>query len=360
MGRPLRVWDDQRMGRDIARRDVLRHNRHNSVTAIVERVTRTDGETLVHKQLRAPTLGKTAGDAWAASWEPRHWNYWRREAEAYRHDPLRASLAGTGLDLPAAEVEERSGHVDLWLEDVAGTPGTAFTLADHVAVAAGLGRWQAAGPLVTPWTSERFLRAYSTSKQVPWEVLDDDAAWGHPLIRRTWPVGLRAGWARLLAHREQLLTVMECLPRTRSHLDVWVSNELRRDTGQIVLLDWAFFGDGAVGEDVGNHVPDAVFDLFWPAQELPALDAACFDAYRNGLRDGGRRVEADQVRLGMVASCVKYAWLLPVVLSRAGDREHAAYDQVADTERLYHERGLAFAHLVGWCDEALALLDRQR
>jgi hypothetical protein len=344
--------------RDAVDRQALRHNPTNEVTDVVERVTLADGSTAVHKRLRAPNRSSDPQSSWAASDDPRHWNYWLREAQAYRSAALRASLAGTGLAMPAADVKVHEQTADLWLEDVAGTPGTSFTLDDHVALARALGCWQAAGPLVTPWTSVAFLRAYSGSKVVPWDVLDDEAAWDQPLIRETWPAGLRDGWSRLLRHREQLLAVMERLPRTRSHLDVWVSNQVRRPDGQVVMLDWAFFGDGAVGEDLGNHVLDAVFDLFWPAEAVPDLDDACFEAYRTGLSEAGGSVDGRRVRLGMVASCVKYTWLLPLLLARAGDAEHSAYHQVADSEHLYHQRGLALSHVVRWCEEALRLLDR--
>ena len=57
----------------------------------------------------------------------------------------------------------------------------------------------------------------------------------------------------------------------------------------------------------------------------------------------------------MVASCVKYAWLLPLLLEEAGDDEHVAYHRPADAEHLYHQRGAALAHLVTWCEEALDL-----
>ena len=336
-----------------SRREVLRHNPLNAVTAAVERVGDARGGTLVRKELRAPA--GPPDHPWAASEDPRHWNYWRREADVYRDPDLRRSLHDTGLDLPGATVTERDGGAVLWLEDVTGRPGTAFTLDDHVAVATGLGRWQAQGPLRARWASAGFLREYSASKQVPWHLLDDDAAWDRPLVRDTWPAGLRDGWRRLLAHRAELLTLMERLPRTRCHLDVWVSNEIRRPTGEVVLLDWAFAGDGAVGEDVGNHVPDAVFDLFWPAERIGELDVACFAAYLTGLREGGWRGARREVRLGVVASCVKYAWLLPLMLEQAGRDAHHAYHQPADSGSLFHQRGLALAHLVAWCDEALAL-----
>jgi hypothetical protein len=342
---------------DIVRREVLRHNPLNAVTAVVERVADPGGATRIRKELRAPSSAAPAGP-WAASGDRRHWNHWRREAEAYRDAALRHSLRDTGLDMPAGEVVEHDGGATLWLEDVDGTPGAGFGLDDHVALATGLGRWQSQGPLGAPWGSRRFLRQYTGSKRVALDSADDDEAWAQRLVRDTWPPELRAGWRRLLAHREHLLDVMERLPRTRSHLDVWVSNEIRRPTGELVLLDWAFAGDGAVGEDLGNHVPDATFDLFWPAEDIGELDAACFEGYLAGLREAGWRGREREVRLGVVASCVKYAWLLPLMLEQAGSSKHHAYHRAADAHHLYRRRGLAFAHLVAWCDEALRLTGR--
>ncbi len=350
---------------EVVRREELRHNPINEVTAGVERVTDAAGRTAVRKELRAPSSSpsSSAGPAgppgpWAASDDPRHWNSWRREADAHRDPALRRGLEGTGLGTPDCDVVEHAGGAVLWMEDVAGTPGTGFALADHVAVAAGLGRWQARGPLDAAWASRGFLRQYSSSRPAPWHLLDDDAAWAQPLVRDTWPAGLREGWGQLVAERERLLSVSEALPRTRSHLDVWVSNEVRRPDGEVVLLDWAFAGDGAVGEDVGNHLPDAVFDLFWPAERLGELDEACSSAYLTGLREAGWRGSAQEVRLGVVSSCVKYAWLLPRLLGAAGAAEQRAYHRVADAEHLFQQRGLALAHLVGWCREALELAGR--
>lgn len=211
------------------------------------------------------------------------------------------------------------------------------------------------GPLSEAWASRRFLRDYSASRLARYELVEDDAAWEQPLVAKCWPTGLREGWRRLLANRETLLTIMDSLPRIRSHLDVWVSNEIRRPNGPIVLLDWAFAGDGAVGEDLGNHIPDAVFDLFWPAERLAELDDTCFDAYIHGLSEAGWSGDERQVRLGVTASCVKYAWLLPRLLESANAASHRAYHQTADSEHLYQQRGAALMHLVTWCDQALLL-----
>lgn len=344
---------------DVLASEPLRNNPNNETAGGIDRVTDSGGRTLIRKHLRRPSPDPAAPPAgWSASLDPRHWNYWHREADAYRSAGLRDSLQQAGLDLPDAEVQEHDGGVTLWLEDVTGTPGTGFTLAEHAALAEAAGRWQAQGPLRTSWTSERFLRTYSGNWQVPPGLLDDDAVWQQPLVAGNWPPGLRAGWQRLLAHREFLLGVMEGLPRTRSHLDFWVCNQIRRPSGGFVLIDWAFAGDGAIGEDVGNHVPDAVNDLFWPAERIGELDQACFDAYLSGLRQGGWTGDADVVRLGMVASCVKYTWLLPLMLEQAANSSHRAYHEAADSGELYRRRGLSLWHLVGWLDEALTLTGR--
>ena len=337
-------------------RQTLRFNPGNATTGTVERVVAEDGSRRVHKSLRRPGAVGASVTPWITpSAAPAHWSWWHREAEVYTDVRLRESLAGTGLGLPAVEVEEHSDGVSLWMEDVAGLAGTDFALADHVATATALGRWQG-GPLrPSPhWSSQRFLRDYSTSRPADLGLVDDDDAWDQPLIRATWPAGLRSGWQRLLAHRELLLTLMERLPRTLCHLDLWVSNAIRRPGGEVVLVDWAFAGDGAVGEDLGNYLPDAVFDLFWPAERLADLEAACFPAYLAGLREAGWSGSQEQARLGVVASCVKYAWLLPRLLEQASRTEHIAYHRAADAEHLYSQRGQALAHLVAWCDEALA------
>ena len=120
-----------------------------------------------------------------------------------------------------------------------------------------------------------------------------------------------------MANRERLLAIMEALPRTRCHLDVWASNVARRLDGTVVLFDWSFTGDGTFGEDVGNQVPDGVFDLFWPAERIGEFDEAVFAAYLDGLRLAGWDGDHREVRLGMTAACVKYAWLLPQMLAEA-------------------------------------------
>lgn len=342
----------------VAARETLPHNQRNEVVVGVERVTHTGGLSVVRKELACPA--SDGAGQWAASTDPRHWNYWHREADAYRDDELRRGLDDAGLGMPAATVTETDGRVVLELEDLAvdGTAGPAFTLDDHAAFAAACGRWQAQGPLDRPWASRGFLRAYSSGWDVPWHLLDDDATWQLPLVRETLPTRLREGWQRLLADRDRLYGLMERLPRTRSHLDVWVNNEFRRPDGTFALVDWAFCGDGAIGEDIGNHVPDATLDLLWPVDRIAELDAACFDGYLAGLREAGWNGTAETVRLGMAASCVKYVWLLPMLLGRATESSHRAYGRDVDSQDFFRVRGLGLGYLLDRYEEAVDLAGR--
>ena len=129
--------------------------------------------------------------------------------------------------------------------------------------------------------------------------------------------------------------------------------------GSFTLVDWSFVGAGALGEDIGNLVPDSVFDLFVPAEALPELDEAVFGGYVSGLREAGWQGDERLVRLGMHASAVKYEWLGPLMVQKASDAEHVGYggSRAVDSGPLYAERAATLAFLVSWAEEARELAE---
>ncbi len=260
--------------------EVLAHNPLNAVTGGIWRVTAAD-RSLVVKILTDGSRHE-GPDWWAASDDDRHWNSWRREVHAYSADVARW-FRKDGIDAPALRRldADTGGSVVLWLEDVQGRTGNALTGGDVVDLAGRLGRAQGhaatEGGWDQPWLSHGFLRAYSGSKPVDVDLLDDDAAWAHPRVARH--LGpLRDDLRRLHHDRDGLLALAEACPRTLCHLDVWPANVLARRGGGFALVDWSFCGDGALGEDLANLVPDSVFDLLLPHDELTT--------------DGGRRRDA--------------------------------------------------------------------
>src|SRR4029453_4931265 len=89
--------------------------------------------------------------------------------------------------------------------------------------------------------------------------------------------------------RAELLDLAEALPQTACHPDGWPRNLIARGGpgAEIVLRDWAFAGAGAVGEDVGNLIPDSVADGLIDPALLPEIEAAVTGGYLAGLRAGG-------------------------------------------------------------------------
>jgi hypothetical protein len=321
---------------------------HNPLNGVTADVWRDDG--VVHKVL---TRRREAPPHWAASEDPRHWNYWKREALVYESGlPERLGLGAPQL-LGLSETPD--GDIELRLEHVDGRHADALTVEDLAAAAAMLGRSQGHRDLPRhEWLSRRFLRDYGGSRAVRWELIDDDEAWTQRLMREHFDASARAGLLRLHARRVRLLDLAERLPRAVSHLDVWPNNLIRRPGGEVVLLDWAFAGDGAVGEDVGNLVPDSVFDLLLPHELLGELDDRLTAAYLDGMREAGWRGDERIVRLGICASAVKYDWLTVYCLEHASADEQPDYGRsgVVDADARYAARAAGLAHCARWAEEA--------
>ena len=147
---------------------------------------------------------------------------------------------------------------------------------------------------------------------------------------------------------------MERLPRAVCHLDVWPNNIIRRAAGEIVLVDWAFTGDGALGEDIGNLVPDCVFDLLFAHDLLDELDERLTRAYLRGLRDAGWTGDERLVRLGICASAAKYDWLTIRSLEQAGaDAQHDyGLAGTVDAGARYAARAAGLGLCARWAREA--------
>jgi Phosphotransferase enzyme family len=342
----------------------LAHNRW--LTDGIWRVSSSQ-QQMVLKRL-APESAPPA-TAWDTHWtsgarDPRRWNYWAREGLAYRHRLVDVfEPAGIGAPRVIA-ADYRDDAIVLLLEFVDGRPGEHWEVADYAAAAQMLGR--AHGRLLTgvptpdhAWLSRGFLRQYSSDKPVDWGLLDSDEAWAQPLVRRNFPPELRDAATWLHSSRARLYEIAEALPRVLSHLDFWTKNLIMRSDGRVVLLDWAFAGDGAVGEDVGNLVPDAAFDHFVPAASLPDLEAAALTAYIDGLAAAGWSGDPRIVELGMCASAVKYDWLTPAMLAAASAPRQLRYGgtEEIDADHRFRERGVALLDNAQRARRAVVLAD---
>lgn len=293
----------------------LTHNANNQATGGIWRVEGPSGRAVV----KLATAAGGGDRAWATSDHGHHWNAWRREVLAYQSGFAHTVYADAGLGAPRllAAVEPRPGMVALWLEDVAGLPGARWPVHRLADFAERLGRAQAAwaGQEPThPWLSRRWLRQYVASKPIA-----EPVPWDHAQVSALWPAPVQARLRQLWERRGELLTLAEALPQTTCHLDVWPMNLIARGGAgaEIVLLDWAFTGAGAVGEDIGNLIPDTVADGLIDPALLPEIEEAVTAGYLTGLRAGGWRGPDAQVRRAIaVTGAAKYCWLAPLMLQR--------------------------------------------
>jgi hypothetical protein len=342
------------------------HKPFNQATGGVFRVSGTardqGGETPWSVVLKAGGVGLLSDD-------PTSPQYWKREYLAYQSGFL-ASLPG-GLKAPSCfGVEEVSDHeIRLWLEDIQDAHPGKWPPELYLQAARHLGRFSGAY-LTTipipdhPWLSRGFLRR-TLDFFAQFRVLYPGNE-HHALVRLTYRDDTLGRVIRLFDARESLEKALERLPQTICHHDAFRRNLLVRKRGddeEVVAVDWAFAGHGAVGEELGDLLPASVWSRDLTSAEAGDLLEAVFEAYLAGLRDSGWTGDSRLARLGYAAATA-LRWglsLAPLAVTQerwyiyiAGLVEHSFGETV---EEFLERMGQVLPLWLDLADEARSLLE---
>ena len=204
--------------------------------------------------------------------------YWRREPLAYASGML-AELAGAAAPRCFAQGEEPGGVV-LWLEDLADGDGGRWTAERYALVARSLGLLggaSAGSPAVPawPWLSQGLLASWVELGAAGFEVFAEAA--GDPLLARLYPPEVAAIMVELWLARRRICDILAGWPQVLGHLDAVPANVIIRD-GRTYLIDWAFMGRAAPGEELAPLTAGSGLFGGLPAGHMAAIDHVAFPA----------------------------------------------------------------------------------
>ena len=302
--------------------------------------------------------------------DPGAWDYPSREPLAYGSGLLAALPGGIAAPRCLAVEAQPDGTARLWIEAVTDAHPGPWPLDRYALVARRLGRFNGAYlagvPLPDqPWLSRGWLRDFvEPSGPALLELENLAGPDGPPLLRQLYPSPIVAELRRLWTERERFLTALDRLPQTFCHHDAFRRNLLHQagpEGEDLVAVDWAYAGRGAVGEELGQLVVASLY--FFEAAGIGPRDlaAACFAGYVAGLREAGWAGDERLVRLGFAADAAlrTTVGLLRVILPLVAEpaRRPVVEDRFG---RPLEDVVAAWAELwplqLGLADEARALL----
>jgi hypothetical protein len=184
-------------------------------------------------------------------------------------------------------------------------------------------------------------------------------------VRSAFPVAVADRVLRLWDERNLLLSALDRVQHTHCHLDAWRGNifapsENRSD--ELVLIDWAFPGQAAIGTDAGDLFA-ASFTLSELNDTEPrTLDNAVFESYVDGLEEAGWQGDIRTVRFAFAAfSALKYGCFLAWLGDMADEQGQARWVGLSGLAfaDFAHQQARLLYHLLDLADQARSLLDRR-
>lgn len=248
--------------------------------------------------------------------------YWKREALAFESGLLDRLPSAVRAPRYYGKVV-RGNDVWLWIEYLTDRSPKRWSLDDFRRSMVQFGRFSGAyltGTPVpeTPWLSTSSYRS-GFSVGGGWDTRmnpdHEESVWRHPVVAQYFGDPIRARSLRFMAERFHFFDALDRLPQVLCHKDLNRRNMMfcagANGQDELVVLDWAWIGSGAVGIDAGWTLIDALFFLDFDLAQAEALEAAILDGYLSGLRDAGWSGDKRLARLGYLVPLCMWMAILP-------------------------------------------------
>ncbi len=260
------------------------------VEAAVAPTNITRDWSVVAKILRSPegfTMPDGTGITHEMAENQHHFGYWQREARVAQSELLDCLPAGLRAprSLGVTTISER----ECWLWQEYLPTDREWTWENYRAAAYRLGEWQAAcGELPDqPWVSQNWLAGWVHGPLTAiFDMVDGTNGYQHPLLTAHFAPEELAALRQLWTDRQTYLDRLARLPKTLCHLDAHRGN-LSWQGDDLALVDWAFVGAGALGEELAAFVGATLLLDYVPLSDAEQLEQVAFDGYIAGLRAAG-------------------------------------------------------------------------
>jgi len=249
-----------------------------------------------------------------SSQQLREATYWRREILAFQSGLLDDLPPGVRAPRCYGVMENEAGAW-VWIEFIQEATGERWSLDDFQLTARKLGRFQSAYLSGTPLPDQPWLCGpffgIGWAEQNGWSNYMnpefEQNAWKSPIVQGSLNDKQKLRLLQLIVENLRFDLVNTRLPQVLCHNDVHLKNLIWASSPQtgekeLIILDWAFAGPGAIGNDLGGLLGNSLYFFDYDPYDAETLEAALLDGYLAGIVDHRVEIDPRLVRLGFLIS----------------------------------------------------------
>jgi hypothetical protein len=290
------------------------------------------------------------------------WNG-KRELYAMQSNLLPTSAFDSFTAPRCYGTEERDGCAWIWMEYIDAGHNSPWTDEQYTSAARYLGRFNGVSltqkPLPDfPWLCRSVAQGWCESFP-PVDI------WDNPEVVGAINDLLRERVLALWDERTRFYNILDRLPQVFSHGDAQRRNLFFRQradgTDELVAVDWAQCGIGALGGDLFFLVGASALLFEIAPADLPRIEAAAFDGYLSGLRDIGWNGTPELIRLSYCAwSAMMMGTVIPPAIVGWTTHNRAAIQQLfgKTPDQFVVDLAMLCAYAHDRADEARQLMAR--